>query len=1237
MNSNLGHTIQRILNNAPRAIAANDISTTVLTNGGDLFQAGLIHNKVHCCFKDVDYCANVQGCIIEIASTETALFILTDLGDVYEVYYDPCGCDLKVKQIFFHDNCCDSHDGICSIKAGRKHLVMKTRCNKIYGYGDNREYQLVPQGESQYDYAVRILISDINIVNAFCHPDYLFAGKLSIPSAPSIDVCGNATTCIQGSIVLTDASISLDTGSGPVPYATPVDISINYSYTFTAAIAGTYSNGFLNGTISTINSVVTYGSANVTLDDNCNNSQSLIPSGAYVSVSALIGTGLPQINVIPATGTGLVNFPVRFCDDNLNLDIPVVYNVNSSPVTPPFSAPINTSGISITYQFAGQTTVLTITNSGNVGQGVPLGCTASFTVDVSRCPEFEVKQPCINNIYAGFDQTAFSDDVGRIYVLGSIYEIRDNAFQLKRNCLDPLLDNSSRIQFEMPANQINCRGSQTTGCDCRDKRCNNGFCTDLSKIKVKVDFDKNQGCASESVDACNFLRKLQECNSRDLCNNTCEPCENVIFVSNVCQSVDPRSNPTLQVQASITANLVSSTLILLNRRSVDRVLARMNNPGVSNIELDDLFNFLLNGTNSDLFVEVSTFDNNSSRIDFDPIQLQIDNISYPLDRVIILGSISDFVSTQRTCTCPVYFTYPLPTLFYIDIDKGPRSVQMLPLLDNINGNGTGLGNIDFGNVGQVFSDGKFFEKFNILFNPDSMAGFVTNVLGYNAYPPETSSLYPQFPSTVLNYGYAMAPVVLNNLKAILGNFSYKNNPRYTSPILNKVYNIYVRPVDRILISNISYRQLISGCGSGSNSGIRVPGSGVAPLFPGFNPINSTLLSSTPFMVTADVPTLFNFNRRVIDVALGDNSITVVVTGFNCPNDVFALGNNCYGQLGLCDYFNTLCWRKVDNCQFNCQISKVYANCKATFYVSSKGNVYAAGFMSDLFNCPCPKNLTHWCGDLKIKELAVSKNNIVLLTHDDCLFGWGTNQLGQLGLCHTDEVCRPTPLSFFHHLNKCALKTIQQLSAHPVLSRDRNLSYQNQSEEYALKRDGDYNVREYKFNNGRSNSNTSSNCGCKKGCDSCKKGPRAYAKRGESYFVKRDNDYSRESRRVNSNTCCDPCTRIDVDCAVCPDPYAGNPRPGDCRIPPCDPVPCGPLECKDRRKPDYDEYWRRTSNCSGKWDSDSPKSYSYSRGESKRYQYQNQCGCRKNDCGRCNSGKSKEVIFFNNSGYSAGYY
>lgn len=162
------------------------------------------------------------------------------------------------------------------------------------------------------------------------------------------------------------------------------------------------------------------------------------------------------------------------------------------------------------------------------------------------------------------------------------------------------------------------------------------------------------------------------------------------------------------------------------------------------------------------------------------------------------------------------------------------------------------------------------------------------------------------------------------------------------------------------------------------------------------------------MATYDVPTVFNFRRRIVDCAVAGNSVSVLTGNLNCPNEVYALGVNCHGQLGINSFANTLVWQKVNRCIVDSPISRLFAYKTATFYVTRSGSVLASGKWHSLVNSYYPTKVK-LCGGWKVKKIAAAANHIVFQTIDDCIHGYGSNELGQLGLYRSSLNCEHVQL------------------------------------------------------------------------------------------------------------------------------------------------------------------------------------------------------------------------------------
>ncbi len=246
---------------------------------------------------------------------------------------------------------------------------------------------------------------------------------------------------------------------------------------------------------------------------------------------------------------------------------------------------------------------------------------------------------------------------------------------------------------------------------------------------------------------------------------------------------------------------------------------------------------------------------------------------------------------------------------------------------------------------------------------------------------------------------------MTNLKRALGVNTIYPSPKFRNPINSKIVNTYIKGGDVI-----SFLQ----------------------------PSQNRCTSIKKLQVTPDVPTVFHFKRRILDVGVGDNNLSVLVGGLACPSEIYALGNNCYGELGLESYESTVVWKKVNRCLFDCQVNNIISGRNATFYITQSYSVYGSGQWKSLVKSNVPVLIDDICKTWKTHEIAFSNNQLVLLGGDGRIFGMGDNSLGELGLGHIDCVPNPRPLVFFSNMNAGVLKDLKRELVHPVekMCRDK---------------------------------------------------------------------------------------------------------------------------------------------------------------------------------------------------------
>jgi len=127
----------------------------------------------------------------------------------------------------------------------------------------------------------------------------------------------------------------------------------------------------------------------------------------------------------------------------------------------------------------------------------------------------------------------------------------------------------------------------------------------------------------------------------------------------------------------------------------------------------------------------------------------------------------------------------------------------------------------------------------------------------------------------------------------------------------------------------------------------------------------------------------------------------------------------------------VCFKQVNRCYFDCQVHAIFAGPNVTFYITQSGRVYGTGHWKCFVNSLIPVCISSICQTWKLKQIAVSKNQIVLVGYDGCIFGLGDNSLGELGLCHVDCIKKPVPLSFFYMYNLTIAKQLTEACRHPI--------------------------------------------------------------------------------------------------------------------------------------------------------------------------------------------------------------
>ena len=915
MLANVGHTFQKIINNKPVAISANSTSTTVVTNGGNMYQTGLLGEKVQFSFQEVISSDNFVGQIVDVESVESGQYILNDNGAVF--YYENRENGPSIAEVY-SPQACGEGDKAVKIVAGRDHCLIQTKSGKVWGVGNNSEYQLVPQGKRRYKTATEVLITDTNLHDNECCGT--FSGVFNELVCPVIPQCEtnkcHDITCIKdtkcdvhlGYYNIDKMLVSPPSQSGIL--SVPIYGDVSYTGFLCVDAEGCVS-GSVTWSVTRLYIKCGCFVAKFTSKDkvgchvrefNASNTTELVIFEASPCNNSNTNFCASPNSTAPLTGSSQIQGKCGSCVV-INVDIPKGIPIPGADFECESKALLLEFGECRSSVVAMCDTVLCgISDDANIDLAL------DFEIKLDCCtpykppkPEVELPQPCWRNIYAGSDITVLVDSCDRMYVLGSLYKIRSNKDLLKSSCLEDLLSKANAsVSFQ--ADQLNLAGNKVprNNANCKCSKCTDKeFKTDLSKFGIHLNFPSGDECDPRSMNLTQFLNKIKQCNeSRSSGTSTCEPCDGYIYLNVSGDCGCPCGAPSSCTIGSIT---------LLNKKSICKLVSQ-DCPDVETVRV-----------------------NYNTIVEYDLNRYCIDTTDVALDKIVKLDFCEDGPNVN----------------VYLDVDQ-PGGLKFM-------------------------SNGK---KCNVEFTVSA------------------SSDIHQF---ILNYGPILDPTELTNLKYALSLDCYFPCAKYKNPFNTKITNTYLKGGDRVK-------------------------------FVTANPKNIRQA------ITADVPTIFRLNRRVLDLAVGNNNLTVLTGGFGCPNELYALGSNCHGELGLASNETYVCWKQLNRDTFDSQITNLFAGKNVTFYVTQSHEVYAAGQWKCFVNSTYPVPIKSICPTWKINQIAIAKNHIIFLGPEGCIFGLGDNSVGELGLCHLDCVTKPTPLSFFYKLNGAVSKQLRDMLAHPMESR-----------------------------------------------------------------------------------------------------------------------------------------------------------------------------------------------------------
>jgi len=928
MLSNVGHTIQKLINNIPISISVNETTSSVVTNGGNVYQAGLIGSKIHCTFEEILSSNGAIGKITNVEAVQGSLYLLSSSGSVYQYFYSTGQCSNSIREVYSPAAC--GGDNAISIKAGRAHVLIYTEGKKVYGAGDNSHYQLVPQGQCRYDTAVEIIITDTNVHDNNCCTSFVGTyTELDYPVIPQCNNQCNNISCIKDNKCdafvgyLDINNVTINTCTETLTGVLGVPVYGDYNYVGFLCVD---SNGCVSGTV-TYNVTRLYikcGGFVVRLIYNdcegCHKREFNASSTKEILLFNVSSETLPHSYLCtasqetPITGTLQVSGRCGNCAV-ANIALPCGFPVP----TVNFDSNCNTLLLSLNQCTSTLTLLCDSSLAGYTATGYTAGytgCTAGYTGGINLDLDFDVPlnccqpqvtsmevtipQPCWAGIYAGYDTSVLVDNCNRIYVLGSIHQIRSNRDLLKRSCIEDLLSKTS-ASIVFPADQLNC-GNFSAKNSCHNVNAPNKvtekpFKTDLNKFGISLNFTPNTDQCSNNMTVCDFLKNLQQCNESTNCSttSTCTTCDSYIYIniSGDCGcSCGAPSAPPL------------GSLTLFNKKSICKLVSQ-GCPDKACISADE-----------------------NTIVEFDLNKYCINATDVSLDKIVKL----DFCVEGPNVN------------IYIDIDQ-PGGIKL------------------------------------------TTGGSSCNI----EYTMTASSSTHQF---ILNYGSIIDPVELTNLKYALSLDCYYPCSKFKNPFNTKITNTYLQGGDRV--------RFVIG-----------------------NPKNIRQA------ITPDIPTVFRINRRVLDIGVGHNNLSILAGGLSCPNDIYVIGQNCHGELGLGTNETIVCFKEVNRCQFDCQVKRIFSGRTVTFYITQSYSVYASGQWKNYVNSSLPLPVTSICRSWKIVGITISDTHALMIGNDGIIFGLGDNSVGELGLCNLENVRKPTPLSFFYVLsNKCARQLSEGLAYPP---------------------------------------------------------------------------------------------------------------------------------------------------------------------------------------------------------------
>lgn len=568
----MGHTINKIIGNVPVAVTVNDNTTAVVTGSGAIYQAGLIGNKIQHTFREVMASENIIGKTVDTEAVENGNYILNAEGSVYEYNYVSGECGPLIREIYSPAAC--NGDKAVKIVAGRDHVVILTENHHVWGAGDNENYQLVPQGQCRYETATEFLVTDVNLHDNECCNS--FVGSYNENTAPIIPQCEencDTLTCLRDDkcdIVL--GYYRIEQGIVTPPGVTgvieiPIYGDLSYSGYLCVDKYGCGSGS------------VTYRITRLYIKCGCFISKFTTSDEQGCHVKEFNTSSTSEITIFETDECQIIN-PCNIPREPIT-GTSQIHGKCGSCVIVRIPLPNNLQLPTVVYELASKNLRLTLdTQSTSIAAlcntvivGPVVNAALDFDVELKCCKikreekQIELPQPCWTNIYAGFNISVLIDSCNRMYVLGSLHEIRSNKDLLRKSCLEEIL-NKTHATVSFPADQLNCSRRKQAPCDGYTKRSNEEkFETDISKFGISLSLPgKPDGeCEEKTFNVCDLIKTIKQCNDAQYCEPTCEPCDGYIYLNVSGDCGCPCGAPTSSPIGSVT---------LFNRKSICKLVSQ---------------------------------------------------------------------------------------------------------------------------------------------------------------------------------------------------------------------------------------------------------------------------------------------------------------------------------------------------------------------------------------------------------------------------------------------------------------------------------------------------------------------------------------------------------------------------------------------------------------------------------------------------------------------------------------